>query len=350
MKTARHLLPALATAVAIFFAQSLIAAEGSSDRTAETKRARLHGGFLDAAPAPPAATNAYVVPVPQPAPPPAQSALVASAAATAGAAPATAVITNIATCAVRDPEDGGCYASADAADQAWLARGPAAPGAAGDIVDDDPDDDSDGSDDAEDGGTLAPVDAPRIDTVSAPLEKPSFWRDLGRSLSRLVVRKADSRPASIPEEELAALFTADFPLPIRDFPEEKLHDSFDAPRGSHRRHHAIDLPAPRGTPVVAVVDGIIERIGRDRRGGKVCYLRDLSGRFTFYYAHLSQHQKGLRAGDRVRKGARLGYVGATGHASGPHLHFAIFRQDGAPQPTRGLVLNPYLIFASILGR
>ena len=337
MRRARPLLLGTATALSLLFGTSVLASEGSEPRRVP----RLAGGFGEAAGTPaPVAYVVSVAPTSSNSPAAPQPAAAASAAATPSNAP----------CPVRDPEDGVCYASADAADLAWLAKGPAPSLAmnAGEIVEEDPDD-SEGADDAEDGGLLAPVDAPATD-APATGGKKSFWRELGRSFTRLVVNKADSRPASIPENELEVLFGADFPLPIRDFPEEKLRDSFDSPRGKHRRHHAIDLPAPRGTPVVAVVDGVIERIGRDRRGGKVCYMRDASGRFTFYYAHLSQHEKGLRAGDKVRKGQRLGYVGATGHASGPHLHFAIFRQDGAPMPTKGFVLNPYLIFTTILGR
>src|SRR5262249_19786692 len=154
-----------------------------------------------------------------------------------------------AACPVRDPEDGACYPSADSADVAWLTKGPALPLAAkdGDIVDDDPDD-GDDADDTEDGGSLAPVDAPRAEPATPRGAKRPFGKAPGRRFTRSVVRKAAGRPASIPEDELEFLFGADFPLPIRDFPEEKLRDSFEAPRGSHRRHHAIDLPAPRGTP------------------------------------------------------------------------------------------------------
>jgi murein DD-endopeptidase MepM/ murein hydrolase activator NlpD len=333
----RPLLLGTVTALSLLFTSSLAASDGS-DGSEPRRVPRLAGGFGEAPTSTPPV--AYVVSV-------APSASAPASPATTAAAPSAAPASS-ASCPVRDPEDGACYPSADAADIAWLAKGPAPslPANEGEIVEEDPDD---GDADTEDGGALAPVDAPGADAPATD-GKRSFWHELGRRFTRLVVRKADSRPASIPENELEVLFGADFPLPIRDFPEEKLRDSFDAPRGAHRRHHAIDLPAPRGTPVVAVVDGVIERIGRDRRGGKVCYMRDLSGRFTFYYAHLSQHQKGLRAGDKVAKGQRLGYVGATGHASGPHLHFAIFRQDGAPQPTKGFVLNPYLVFTTILGR
>jgi murein DD-endopeptidase MepM/ murein hydrolase activator NlpD len=98
-----------------------------------------------------------------------------------------------------------------------------------------------------------------------------------------------------------------------------------------------------------VTDGVIERLGRDRRGGKVVYLRDTTGRYTFFYAHLAKHEKGLKPGDHVAKGQRLGDVGATGHViGGPHLHFAIFRDEDDAGGGRALVVNPYLVFSPLL--
>jgi murein DD-endopeptidase MepM/ murein hydrolase activator NlpD len=175
----------------------------------------------------------------------------------------------------------------------------------------------------------------------------AFWQNLAKTVTGLVVRKTNSRPVSVPEEELAELFTTDFPLPLEAFDRAKYRDTFLAKRGKHKKHHAIDLPAPRGTPVVAVADGTIERLGRDKRGGKVIYLRDETGKYTFFYAHLARHEKGLKPGDHVVKGQRLGDVGSTGHViGGPHLHFAIFRDEDAAG--RALVVNPYLVFSPLL--
>ncbi len=192
-------------------------------------------------------------------------------------------------------------------------------------------------------GSVVPAALPALSD-----EQKSFWKDLGRTLKGFVVWKKDSKPASIPEEELAALFATGFPLPIEAFPKEKLRDTFKASRGRHRKHHAIDLGAPKGTPILAVSDGTIERLGRDRRGGIVIYLRDSSGRFVYYYAHLSRYAPGLRVGDKVVRGQEIGKVGSTGRSSGPHLHFAIFRDVDAPNPWKGLVVNPYLVFAPLI--
>ena len=248
-------------------------------------------------------------------------------------------------CPARDPEDGRCYPSADAADLAWLARSgkpSAIANRRGDVPEEDPDDPDD-AEDSEDGG--GPGD-PRMKDSPGPA-RLAFWQNLARTVTGLVVRKANSRPVSVPEQELAELFAADFPLPLEAFDRAKYRDTFLAKRGKRKKHHAIDLPAARGTPVVAVSDGFIERMGRDKRGGKVVYLRDATGKYTFFYAHLARHEKGLKPGDHVVKGQRLGDVGSTGHViGGPHLHFAIFRDEDAAG--RALVVNPYLVFSPLL--
>jgi murein DD-endopeptidase MepM/ murein hydrolase activator NlpD len=243
-------------------------------------------------------------------------------------------------CPARDPEDGRCYPSADAADLAWLARSTNPKvllASQADVPEEDPDDPEDLGDAGDGPGTKPSMSPARL----------AFWQNLAKTVTGLVVRKTNSRPVSVPENELAELFATDFPLPLEAFDRVKFRDTFLARRGKQKKHHAIDLPAPRGTPVVAVADGVIERLGRDKRGGKVVYLRDTTGKYTFFYAHLARHEKGLKAGDHVVKGQRLGDVGATGHViGGPHLHFAIFRDEDAAG--RALVVNPYLVFSPLL--
>lgn len=96
--------------------------------------------------------------------------------------------------------------------------------------------------------------------------------------------------------------------------------------GVYRRHEGIDYAASSGTPVMAAGDGSVLRAARAGGYGLMVELRHKSG-ITTRYAHLRGFAPGVRTGARVRQGDVIGYVGATGLASGPHLHYE-FRQNG----------------------
>ena len=102
--------------------------------------------------------------------------------------------------------------------------------------------------------------------------------------------------------------------------------------GGRRRHEGIDIFAKKGTPVVAISDGIIVSKGSTPRGGKVLWLRSSSHAVTAYYAHLDQHK--VKSGQFVRKGQVIGTVGNTGNAkyTPSHLHFGIYKLTGAVNP------------------
>jgi hypothetical protein len=106
-------------------------------------------------------------------------------------------------------------------------------------------------------------------------------------------------------------------------------------------HHGEDIFAPLGTPVVAVSDGTLLKVGWNTLGGKRLWLRDRWGNY-FYYAHLSGFAPGVRDGVRVRAGAVVGYVGNTGDAAGTpyHLHFEIHPASLLELGYDGVV-NPY---------
>ncbi len=100
--------------------------------------------------------------------------------------------------------------------------------------------------------------------------------------------------------------------------------------GQWRAHRGIDYAAPHGTRVRATGDGIVEFAGRDHRGyGNLVVLRHQS-KYTTWYGHLSGFAKGLRKGVRVAQGETVGTVGATGLATGPHLHYE-FHINGVHQ-------------------
>ena len=134
-------------------------------------------------------------------------------------------------------------------------------------------------------------------------------------------------------------------MPVQGVTPNQLVDSFHEARDGTRQHEAIDILAPRGTPVLAVEDGTIARLFLSKAGGNTIYQFDPSQEYCYYYAHLDRYAEGLKEGDHVSKGQPIGYVGTTGNApkDTPHLHFAIFRLTPAKHWWEGTPLDPYEI-------
>lgn len=125
----------------------------------------------------------------------------------------------------------------------------------------------------------------------------------------------------------AALGPATLRIPVMNVAASELTDTFSDRRGkgSVRLHEAIDIMAPEGTSVVAAAPGTVAKLHRSKAGGNSIYVRSPDRRTIYYYAHLADYAKGLREGQRIRSGQRLGTVGSSGNAppEAPHLHFAI---------------------------
>lgn len=145
---------------------------------------------------------------------------------------------------------------------------------------------------------------------------------------------ADS-PAELSDRALA--------IPVQGVTPDTLTRQFDDPRGASREHQAIDILAPRHTPVIAVEDGTIARLFLSKAGGTTIYQFDPSQRFCYYYAHLERYADGLREGEAVKKGQVIGYVGTSGNAPAntPHLHFAVFRLTDDKRWWEGTAIDPY---------
>lgn len=103
-----------------------------------------------------------------------------------------------------------------------------------------------------------------------------------------------------------------------------------------RAHKGVDYAAPRGTPVRATANGTVAVSTRQRGYGKLIILKH-RGRYSTAYAHLSAFAKGLRKGKRVNQGDIIGYVGSTGMATGPHLHYE-FRINGVQRNPQRVVM------------
>ena len=137
------------------------------------------------------------------------------------------------------------------------------------------------------------------------------------------------------------------PVPVDGISREQLRDTYNQSRSQGRTHHAIDIHAPRGTPVIAVVDGTIRKLHSGARGGLAIYLMDDDGRTRYYYAHLDGYAQGLYEGQRVQRGEVIGYVGDTGNAQPGdyHLHFSVAILDSPSRWWEGENLNPYDLLA-----
>jgi peptidoglycan LD-endopeptidase LytH len=146
-------------------------------------------------------------------------------------------------------------------------------------------------------------------------------------------------------DEVGELRRRQLIVPVQGVEASTLRSTFDAARSEGRVHGALDIMAPRGTPVVAVQDGVVAKLFSSATGGLTVYQFDPEGRYTFYYAHLDGYASGLSEGQQVRQGDTLGYVGTTGNApkSAPHLHFAIERLGPEKRWWEGTPVDPFLV-------
>jgi peptidoglycan LD-endopeptidase LytH len=142
----------------------------------------------------------------------------------------------------------------------------------------------------------------------------------------------------LPPLELAE---ANWLIPVLGVSPNDLTDSYHSLREGSRRHRAIDISAPLNTPIVAPEAGIIAKLQESALGGLSIYQYDSSSNYVYYYAHLHRYSKGLEEGKTVRKGEVIGYVGQTGNAQTPHLHFAVAQLSPDDSWWGGKPVNPY---------
>lgn len=174
----------------------------------------------------------------------------------------------------------------------------------------------------------------------------------GDSTDHLMDPQAFAPPAGLtaPEppdvSDLGRLRARALRLPVEGFDLARLRDNFAERRGA-RVHEAIDLLAPRGTPVVAVDDGVVKKLFTSAAGGLTVYQYDPGETYSYYYAHLDRYAEGLAEGKFLKKGDRVGYVGTTGNAppGTPHLHFTIYKLPADKKWWEGAPINAYPLWA-----
>ena len=135
-------------------------------------------------------------------------------------------------------------------------------------------------------------------------------------------------------------------IPVDGVTVDHLKSGFNESRGGgFRVHHALDILAPRGTPVRAAVSGTIRKLFASGAGGITIYEFDRDEKRCYYYAHLDRYSNFLHEGQVVAQGDVIGYVGTTGNAPAntPHLHFAISILPPTKEWWKGDPINPYPI-------
>lgn len=138
-----------------------------------------------------------------------------------------------------------------------------------------------------------------------------------------------------------ALASRQLEFPVKGY-EGALRDNFAERRGSVP-HEALDIMAPRGTPVTAVDDGTIAKLFSSYPGGLTIYQFDPSGKLAYYYAHLDRYAPDVKQGGSVKRGQVIGFVGSTGNAraGAPHLHFTVYVLGPSKRWWKGVAINPY---------
>lgn len=136
---------------------------------------------------------------------------------------------------------------------------------------------------------------------------------------------------------VASLYTrqpdTNLAIPVKAVTKNQIANTWQAPRGTNRKHDGQDIFAPRGTPILSATQGYVMKIGENALGGRTVSVIGAGGRI-YYYAHLESYAPRLAKGDEVTTETVLGYVGTTGNAQGtpPHLHFGVYAAGGAIDP------------------
>jgi murein DD-endopeptidase MepM/ murein hydrolase activator NlpD len=155
---------------------------------------------------------------------------------------------------------------------------------------------------------------------------------------------ANAAPRIIPpSDDYSVVAVEKLVIPVAGIKREQLEDTFKNARSEGRAHDAIDIIAPKGTPVIAAADGEIARFFDSEKGGITIYQFSRDKKLVYYYAHLERRAEGIQPGQFVRQGTVIGYVGDTGNsgAGNFHLHFAIWAVDDPKRFWNGTNINPY---------
>lgn len=179
---------------------------------------------------------------------------------------------------------------------------------------------------------VAPVVAPVVATVA--VSEPSV--------------PSDSSSATMSDADY--LVARSILMPVAGADITRVEDTFTDPRdGGERTHRAVDILAPRGTPILSADDGRILRMTTSTLGGISMYTVDAEARLVYYYAHMDRYTEAVTPGRTIARGDTLGFVGTTGNAPKdvPHLHFQVMRWPADGKYWNGEPINPFAALGGV---
>jgi murein DD-endopeptidase MepM/ murein hydrolase activator NlpD len=199
--------------------------------------------------------------------------------------------------------------------------------------------------------TTAPAESPATDATplaspsnsdapSTILVQPTPSTEITLSPAQTPSPANSPTPVSTP---VAPARAGNLIIPVAGVKPDQLQDTFTAARSEGRTHDAIDIIAPKGTPVLAATDGPIIKLFLSKPGGITIYQLGTDNRTIYYYAHLDHYADGLTEGHFARQGETISYVGDTGNAGAGnyHLHFSISLVQDPKRYWEGVNINPY---------
>ncbi len=181
-------------------------------------------------------------------------------------------------------------------------------------------------------------------TLAVPSPQPTVESTIAPTQSPTMENTPPPQPTQTPQTSPAAQpNSSSLLIPVEGIRPEQLRDTFQASRSEGRVHDAIDIPAPRGTPVRAAADGRIIKLFQSVPGGITIYQLGTDNHTIYYYAHLDRYSEGLKEGHFARRGEVIAYVGDTGNAGAGnyHLHFSISVVSDPKRYWEGTNINPY---------
>jgi murein DD-endopeptidase MepM/ murein hydrolase activator NlpD len=171
----------------------------------------------------------------------------------------------------------------------------------------------------------APATSARLDDTARAHRTDSALRTLRAMGADAAANAGAPEPTgATPSAADLATLKGELAMPLDGVAPSSLQDTYHESRGDHI-HEALDILAPRGTPVRSAAAGRVLKLLDSKAGGLMVYAADASERFILMYGHLDRWADGLRDGAPLRQGQIIGYVGTTGNAPAttPHLHMAV---------------------------